>query len=209
MTTTTTAMTDTPSTTTQIAPVTVTTGAAPNRTRPTVTTATRTSPTAPPTTTKATVRVTTTTLPPAWQPSPESLVAVPNPRPAPLPSTTTTVVVMNPDKTAPGVQMTPPYEAPTVTSVGPVTCTRRPEAPNHYNLSFTATLVGGRYWTYPSGGGNGHTSSLSNQSVGNLSGRPEPFEFLLDSLTVRTPDSANPVSVPIRFPVTVRCPSGG
>ena len=89
------------------------------------------------------------------------------------------------------------------------TCTDRPDAPNHYTLSFTATLVGGRYWTYPSGGGNGHTSSFSTQSVANLSGRPEPFEFLLESLTVRTPDSAYPVAVPITPAVAVRCPSGG
>jgi hypothetical protein len=155
---------------------------------------------------KAAVGSTNTTLAPAWTPSQESLVAVPNPGPAPLPSTTTTFVVMNPDRTAPGVELTPPYQSPTVTWVGPVTCTERPEAPDNYTLSFTASLTGGRYWIYPSGGGNGHLSSFT-VSTGDPVRHSRPFEFNLDWLYVRTPAETTPIKIQFTPAVPVRCPS--
>jgi hypothetical protein len=109
------------------------------------------------------------------------------------------------DDTAPGVEMTPPYQPPTVRSVGGVSCLASRTVPHSWDVRFTAELAGGRYWTYPKGG-MGHTG-IFHRVVPGSPASPSSYEFDLSSLFVTTPESTQPVEVPFATPVRVRCPA--
>lgn len=153
------------------------------------------------------VRSTTTTLPAGFQPVAPNLVPVPDPPPLPLPPTTgTTMVLLNPGfgPIPAGVEQTPPYEPPTVTAVGPVTCKANPYAAYNWEVSFTATLVGGRYWLFPFGG-TGNIGTF-HQGVYDAQRHPDGFDFNLDDIWIKTPANPDFVSVPISPAVPVHCP---
>jgi len=155
------------------------------------------------------VRSTTTTVPAGFQPVPANFVPVPDPPPLPLPPTTgTTMVVLNPafGPIPAGVEQTPPYEPPTVAVVGPVTCRANPDAAYNWEASFTATLVGGRYWLFPFGG-TGNTGTFY-QGVYDAQHHPDGFDFNLDQVWIKTPANTDSVSVPITPAVPVHCPTG-
>jgi hypothetical protein len=56
-------------------------------------------------------------------------------------------VVAQNGASAPGVVLTPPYEAPMVTSLGYVGC--QPSSSRAGLITVTATLTGGRFWLFP------------------------------------------------------------
>jgi hypothetical protein len=108
--------------------------------------------------------------------------------------------------TPPGVDMAPPYQAPTVTAVSAVSCRPRPEAPDNWEIRFNATLVGGRDWTFP-GFFDGNTGAFVvgwyDVRRGHTAG--QGFDSQLTSLSVHNPGSNGPMTVPINPPVPVHC----
>ncbi|MGH9022905.1 MAG: hypothetical protein ACRDV9_07380 [Acidimicrobiia bacterium] len=114
-----------------------------------------------------------------------------------------------PPKSPPGVEMTPPYEAPTVTSVENLSCVANPHSASSWDVRFNATLVGGRYWTYPEifldrVGTFALTIFYARQGGGPAG--EEGFGVVLQSLPVQSPSSSLSIYVPISPPISVRCP---
>jgi hypothetical protein len=128
---------------------TTTTGSVPSGTALTSSTTTRSNVTSP----SFRPAVTTTTSPPEYSVPDDN--AAPLPRPEPfsgvvVATTTTTMgppVVAQNGASAPGVVLTPPYEAPMVTSLGYVGC--QPSSSRAGLITVTATLTGGRFWLFP------------------------------------------------------------
>ena len=106
---------------------------------------------------------------------------------------------------APGVEMTPPYQAPAL--VGPaeyVGCTRHNDN-NLWHVTVRATLTGGRYWRFP-GSANGNTGLFSSihQSMVGLEFDPDGFEGTISYVKIETGDGKHE-DVPISPPLTFHC----
>jgi hypothetical protein len=105
-----------------------------------------------------------------------------------------------------GVEMTPPYEPPTVTAADYLGCTRR-GGDNVFIVRARATLSGGRYWRFP-GAANG-TTGIFEKTYAGIVGRPvdpKGFDGSISYVTVETGDGTHknvPVSPEIRF----HCPA--
>lgn len=118
------------------------------------------------------------------------------------PPSTVQAVVVNPWTPAPGVEMSPPYQAPAVGPVEYVGCTRQ-NANNLWMVQVRATLTGGRYWRFPSSasGNTGIFSSIHQSIVGDEFD-PDGFDGTLTYVTVETGAGARedvPVSPHLRF----------
>jgi hypothetical protein len=134
----------------------------------------------------------------------ENLIVGPIPEPLSWTPTPTTMVVR--PTTPPGVDMTPPYQSPIVTTVGPVSCRLGPETPDNWEIRFNATLVGGRYWTFPNFfDGNTGAFVVGWYDVRRGHSPGQGFDSQLTSLSVRTPGGNDLMTVPINPPVPVHC----
>jgi len=106
---------------------------------------------------------------------------------------------------APGVEMTPPYAAPTlVGAVEYLGCTRRGDD-NVWEVRARATLTGGRYWRFP-GPATGHTGIFTSIHAG-FAGQPaDPngFDGWITSVSAET-GAGKPEEVKVSPPVAFHC----
>ncbi len=180
---------------------TTTTGAPARRPAPT----TSSSATAPAARRAPTPKAPSTTVTTQWQVPAENLVPGPGPQFSTWtpPSDLAPGSVQNVWTAAPGVEMTPPFQAPTlVGSVEYVGCTRHNDN-NLWWVTVRATLTGGRYWRFPSlaGGNTGFFHSIHQSMVG-LEFDPDGFDGTISYVTVETGDGKRedvPVSPPLKF----------
>jgi hypothetical protein len=106
-----------------------------------------------------------------------------------------------------GVEMTPPYEAPTVTAADYLGCTRQ-GSDNMFLVRARATLTGGRYWRFP-GAANG-TTGIFEYTYAGIVGQPvdpKGFDGTISYVTVETGDGTHK-NVDVSPPVKFHCPAG-
>jgi hypothetical protein len=158
-------------------------------TQPTSARATTT--TARPATTTTLPAATTTTLPPAFEVPPENLLVT---EPAPLPSSVRPGYPWNTGWSGDpvGVEMTPPYQAPTVLAVS-AQCRLHQYGldANLWKVTLSIRLAGGRYWWFPQRPVNADGSDGS-------AGTGTFVEYLT---TPRPPDS--PAGTVVDVPITI------
>lgn len=199
---------------TTAAPTTATAAAASAGTSSTTTTAasarrpaptTSSSATAPAARRAPTPKAPSTTVTTQWQVPAENLVPGPGPQFSTWtpPSDLGPVTVHNIWTPATGVEMTPPYQAPTlVGSVEYVGCIRHNDN-NLWNVTVRATLTGGRYWRFPgSANGNLGTFQSIHQSMVGLEFDPDGFDGMITNVAVETGDGKREevtVSPPLKF----------
>jgi hypothetical protein len=169
------------------------TTAAPGR-RPATPSSSATAPQAPSTTTTT-----------EWDVPDENLRPTEDPDPEPwTPPSTEPPVVHTVWTPALGVEMTPPYEAPTVTAADYLGCTRQ-GSDNMFLVRARATLTGGRYWRFP-GAANG-TTGIFEYTYAGIVGQPvdpKGFDGTIGYVTVETGDGTHK-NVDVSPPVTFHC----